>query len=257
MFLRYIFSAAFILCAAFVSAQDPASLFGAGMESGSTLNVLYRHDASGRIFATPRGFGLSFKRAKHVTGKTRSFYEIESQNLRHPKENKITGNSPERRRFVYGKINNVLLLRGMVGMQNVIFSKPDHKAVEIRYSYSLGATMAFAKPYYVQVDQVIGNNYTISGVAVFDDDNFSKNPTTVTGRGRWTEGLPELKFYPAASAKFNLSFEYAPYTNLIRALEVGCSLDYFPKALPIMARNSAESVVFTFHVGFVFGKKWY
>jgi len=69
--------------------------------------------------------------------------------------------------------------------------------------------------------------------------------------------LAETKIYPGASAKFNLSFEYAPYTNLIRAIETGISLDYFPKALPIMARNPKENFIVTFHVGFVFGSKWY
>lgn len=252
MFLRYIFFTILILSNTIAFAQDPASLFGAGVENGSNLNVLYRHDASVRFFATPRGYGASFKRGKHVTAKTRSFFEVETQNLKHPKEIKITGNSTERRRFVYGKINSVLLLRGALGLQNVIFTKPDNKAVEIRYSYSLGATLAFAKPYYIQVDQPYGTK-----IVVFDDESFSKNPTTVTGRGRFTDGLNELKLYPAVTAKFNLSFEYAPYVNLIRAIETGIAIDYFPKALPIMARNPSENLVFTLHVGFVFGKKWY
>lgn len=256
MFSRQFFFIFLCFCGTLAWAQDPASLLGAGLEDGKNMNVLYRNDAVGKIYATPRGYGASFRRGKHVTAKTRSFYEIDAQNLKYPKETKLTGNAPERRRFVYGKINNVLLLRGALGLQNVIYGKPDSKAVEIRYSYSIGPTIAFVKPYYVQVDQVYGMN-TISSVAVFDDDNFSKTQTTVTGRGRFTDGLAELKFYPAATAKFNLSFEYAPYTNLIRAVEIGFSIDYFPKALPIMARNPAENLVFTFNLGFVFGKKWY
>lgn len=248
---------AFLFCG-FLSAQDITLPGGMNYEDGTNLNVLYRNDASGKIFATTRGYGLSFKRGKHITGMKRLFYEFETQNLKHPKEIKLEGNSTERRRFVYGKINSVLLLRGAVGMQNVVFRKGDIKAVEVRYSYSVGPTLAFAKPYYVQVEKILGNNLRITDIAVFDDSDFNNAQTTmVTGRGRFTDGLTELKFYPAVTAKFNLSFEYAPYTNLIRAFEIGCSLDYFPKALPIMARNPAENLVFTFNVGFVFGKKWY
>ncbi|MBL7930852.1 MAG: hypothetical protein JNL60_03065, partial [Bacteroidia bacterium] len=71
------------------------------------------------------------------------------------------------------------------------------------------------------------------------------------------DGVTEMKFYPGLTAKFNLSFEYAPFTNLIRAIETGVSLDYFPKAVPLMAYNPAENFIVTLHVGFVFGRKWY
>ena len=62
---------------------------------------------------------------------------------------------------------------------------------------------------------------------------------------------------PGATAKFNLSFEYAPYTNLIRALETGVSVDYFPKAVSLMAKNPSENLLITIHLGFVFGRKWF
>jgi hypothetical protein len=79
----------------------------------------------------------------------------------------------------------------------------------------------------------------------------------VIGKGRFSNGLAETKIYPGINGKLNLSFEYASYTNLIRAIETGISVDFFPKALPIMARNKAENLIVTFHVGFVFGKKWF
>jgi len=225
-----------------------------GGDNGTTLNILYRNEASGKIYANTRGFGLLFRRGKHVTAKTRSYFEIDVQNLKHPKEVKVTGDAQDRKRFVYGKINNVLLLRGAVGLQNVLFSKADNKAVEVRYSYSLGPTLAFLKPYYVQKTNNFRNELNQKTVK-FNEDTFTQD--SVIGRGAFTDGLSELKVYPGINAKFNLSFEYAPYTNLIRAIETGVSLDYFPKGLQIMARNPSENIIITFHVGFVFGRKWF
>lgn len=233
----------------FLLAQDRTI---AGAENGTNLNVLYRNEASGKVYANTRGFGLSFKRAKHVTAKTRSFFEIDAQNLKHPKEIKVSGDATDRKRFVYGKLNSVLLLRGNIGLQNIIFSKADSKAVEIRYSSSVGATFAFAKPYYVQVVRRYNSS---EKTEKFNSDSFTQD--SVIGRGAFTDGLAETKIYPGVNAKFNLSFEYAPYTNLIRAIETGISIDYFPKALPIMARNPAENIVVTFHIGFVFGQRWF
>jgi len=224
----------------------------AGAENGTTLNVLYRNEASGKVFASTRGLGASFKKSKHVTAKTRSFYEIELQSLRHPKEIRVTGDAPTRKRFVYGKVNTVFLLRGDIGLQNIIFSKADNKAVEVRYSSSIGGSIAFAKPYYVQVVTRYGNT---EKAVPFNSDSFTQD--SVIGRGTFSEGLAETKIYPGVNAKFNLSFEYAPYTNLVRAIETGIVVDYFPKSLPIMARNPRENIVVSLYIGFVFGQKWF
>jgi len=260
MFKKYYFCVLSLLFgyALTLKSQD---ITKAGYDNGTTLNVLYRNDASGKIYAATRGFGASYRRGKHVNAKTRSFYEIDAQNLKYPKEIKVSGDAADRRRFVYGKINNVLLLRAAIGLQNTLFSKADNKAVEVRFAYSLGPTIAFAKPYYVQVQRTLSNSAASQdALAVFDDASFS-DPTyssvNVTGRASILQGVSETKIYPAISAKFNLSFEYAPYTNLIRAIETSITLDYFPKALPIMARNAAENIVIQLNVGFVFGKKWY
>jgi hypothetical protein len=226
-------------------------------DNGTNLNVLYRNDASGKIYLTPRGMGFMFRQAKHVTVKTRSYYEVDLQALKHPKEIKTIGTSVTKKRFVYGKLNNVLLLRGALGLQKTIHAKGDIKAVEIRYSYSLGPTFAFAKPYYVKVNRRLSGSYPLPAeqIVKFDADNFTVD--SIAGRGGFLKGLEEIKVYPAVTAKFNLSFEYAPYTNLIRAIETGISVDYFPKSLPIMARNNSENLIITLHLGFVFGQKWY
>lgn len=248
---RKLLSGILMVCAGHLALAQDRTI--AGAENGTTLNVLYKNEASGKIYANTRGFGVAFKRAKHVTAKTRSFYEFDAQNLKHPKEIKVTGEAQDRKRFVYGKVNSVLLVRGGVGLQNIIFSKADNKAVEIRYSTSIGGTIGFAKPYYVQV--VRRHNNTSEQAVKFNSDSFTQD--SVIGRGTFSDGLEETKIYPGLNAKFNLSFEYAPYTNLIRAIETGVSLDYFPKALPIMARNPSENIIITFHVGFVFGQKWF
>lgn len=253
--MRSLCIALLALAPGLLCAQDPSL---AGYESGTNLNVLYRNEASGRIFATTRGFGLTFRQAKHVTQKTRSYYDIEIQNLRHPKEVKSVGTGSQRRRYVYGKANGVMLFRGAVGLQNVLFSKGDHKAVEVRYSYSLGPTFAFAKPYYVRVyHNRPGSGFTHESHILFDNENFKPDSGQIQGRSPFARGLNEMKIYAGATAKFNLSFEYAPYTNLIRALETGISVDYFPKAIPIMSRNPSENIIITFHLGFVFGRKWF
>ncbi|MDI1354812.1 MAG: hypothetical protein PSX36_07835 [bacterium] len=246
VFLAFLFNGAF-----FLNAQDEALI--SGSENGTNLNVLYRSDKTGKIYADTRGYGILFRQTKHVNAKTRSFYEIDIQSLKHPKEIRTIGDAQNRRRFVYGKLNTVFLLRGGLGLQNVIFKKGDMKAVEVRYSYSFGPVVAFAKPYYVQISTTASSQ--APNFIKFDDSDFVADTPNVIGRAAYSYGLGEMKLYPGLCGKFNLSFEYAPYTNLIRAIETGVSVDYFPKALPLMARNPSENVIITLHVGFVFGRK--
>jgi hypothetical protein len=242
-----------LLISNFLFGQD--QIIPDGYDNGTNLNVLYRRDMSAKLYADTRGYGLLFRQSKHVTAKTRTFYEIDLQTLRYPKEVKSQGEAQDRKRFVYGKINSVFLLRAGLGMQNVLFGKADNKAVEVRYSYSIGPVFAFAKPYYLQVYKT--SNARQSDLVKFDSGDFSPDSGRIIGRGPYTYGLSEMKIYPGLTAKFNLSFEYAPYTNLIRAIETGIYVDYFPKALPIMARNPAENLIVSLYVGFVFGRKWF
>src|SRR5687768_13560708 len=101
MFRRILpFAALLFLCSFSLKSQDKG---GGNYENGSTLNVLYRSDKVGKFYATTRGVGFLFRQGRHVNAKTRSFYEIDIQTLKHPKEKKVRGAADERPRFVYGK----------------------------------------------------------------------------------------------------------------------------------------------------------
>ena len=229
-----------------------------GQESGTNLNVLYSRDFSGKIYATARGYGASFHQGKHITARTRSFYEIDIQTQKHSTKIKSVVRSDEKNRLVFGTLNNVLLLRGSLGLQNTLFAKADNKAVEVRYSYCIGPVFAFAKPYYVRIyKQTVPGNRNLYDNVRFDDENVNSDSLSVAGHSAFSVGLNEMKIYPGINGKFNLSFEYASYTNLIRAIETGVSLDYFPKALPIMVKNPAENLIINVYIGFVFGNKWF
>ena len=222
-------------------------------KDGSSLNVLYRNEQTFEVYAHTRGYGLLYRRAKHVTGTRKSYLEIDLSTLKHPKEIKLNGTDIERKRYVYGKLNNILVLKASYGKQKVIAGKADKKAVEVRYSYSIGPGIAFAKPYYYTT--ATHDASSINKYRKFNPVTFT--PDSVIGRAPFSNGLGELSVYPFVAGKFNLSFEYSPYGNLVKAFETGVSVNYFPIGLPTMANNPAENIIVTIHLGFVFGKRWY
>lgn len=247
--LYLLFLLSFGLC---MHSQTPVAR--EAIDGGSESNVLYRKDHTGQIYLHTRGMGVLYRMSKHVTVKQRNYFEIDFNNIKHPKEVQVVGDAFDRKRFVYGKLNNVMLLKAAVGSQNVFYNKADLEAVEVRYAYSIGPGIAFLKPYYVQVDRVQSNSVVTDEVP-FNEDTFTID--SINGRASFFKGFDGIKVRPVITGKFNVSFEYAHYTNIIRALEVGVCVDYFPFAIPIMARNPSENFVVSLRLGFVFGRKYY
>lgn len=244
-----------VITAAFSCLVSFAQSTSQAIANGQDPNVLYRNEASFGIFAHSRGFGVNYMRAKHVTGTRKRLFEIEGLNLKHPKEVKVSNNADNSKRFIYGKLNTVFLLRAGVGYQTTVFKRADKKSVEIRTAYFVGGNLSFAKPNYILVYRQSANGNKYQESVKYDPNIYTVD--SISGKGPFIDGLGQTKVYPGVYAKVNLSFEYAPYSNLVRAIEVGAIFDYYPKALPIMARNPAENFILTLYVGFVFGKKWF
>jgi hypothetical protein len=141
------FSYSFLLL--FLSSLCFSQSTSQAIANGQDPNVLYRNEMSFGVFAHSRGFGVNFMRAKHVTGTRKRLLEVEALNMKHPKEIKVSNNIDNNKRFVYGKLNSVLLFRAGVGYQTTIFKRSDRKSVEISSSYYLGGNLTFAKPNYV------------------------------------------------------------------------------------------------------------
>ncbi len=248
--MRYLFVITIFF---FISFDASAQIIPDYEKQGSDLNVLYRNEQTFGFYAHTRGYGAFYRRSRHVTGKSKAFYELNLNTLKHPKEVKLAGTDRERKRYVYGKLNSIAILYAGVGKQQTIASKADKKAVEVRYAYSLGPGVAFAKPYYYAT--ITKDASGLNKYRRFNENTFTQD--SVIGRAPFQNGLTEMSFYPFAAAKFNLSFEYAPYTNLVKALEVGVSAQFFPIGLRTMARNPSERLVLNLHLAMVFGSRWY
>ncbi len=251
MYQRYFY----ILICLFLTGTFYSQSTQQAIANGQDPNVLYRNEMSFGIFAHSRGFGLNFYRAKHVTATRKKILEVQALNMKHPKEIKISNNVDNSKKFIYGKLNNILLFRGGVGYQTTLFRRADRKSVEIRSSYYLGGNATFAKPTYILVLRKNSNEMSYQEAVKYNPEVHTID--SIYGRGPLVDGLSELKIYPAAYAKVNLSFEFAPMSNKVKAIETGLIVDYYPKALPIMAHNPAENFIVTVYVGFVFGKKWF
>jgi|SRR6218665_513201 len=254
MFKKFLFLFAGICCSSGLLAQELKDDL-TRLQNGEDLNVLYRNESSFGIYAhTAGGIGLSYRRGKHVTGKRKRMFEVETQNFKHPKEIKSVNSYFENSKgFIYGKLNSFFVVRPGVGYQNVLYQKSDKKSVEIRYSYFLGATLTFAKPVYLEI--IRDPNEGSVSTERYNPDEHSID--VIYGKAPFFKGMEKTTIHPGGYAKAALSFEYADRYNSIKAIETGAVLDVYVTPLPMMAYVKKQQVFVSLYLKIIWGKKWF
>ena len=228
------------------------------------IGVLYRYEMSGGILAHSSGFGINFRKGKHLTGYKKRMLEIELVSMKHPKEHKSFNPSNEAKGYIFGKQNSFSILRGGIGIQKVITSKASKGGVEVRYLYYGGVSLGFLKPVYLEI--LREDNSNPPGIKIVTEKYDPQKHTTgnIYGKAPYTKGLFETRMLPGIYGKFGLSFEYGALDDKIRAIETGVTIDLYYKKAPIMAKidnnvddyNPNKQFFFSFYINILYGNKW-
>jgi hypothetical protein len=233
---------------------------GQALEAGQDVNVLFRNEATGNFSAHTRGFSANYRRLWHVTGTRKRLIEFELLNMRHPKEEKVKHDHGKS--YYYGKLNNLTFIRAGYGYQQTLYRRAERKSIEVRMVYSVGPTICFAKPVFLEIQYPDtlsiasgGGDNVITKIEAYDPAKH--NQDNILGRAPLFYGLGQTAVYPGAHAKLGFSFEYGELRNSIKALETGVVVDYFPVGIKTMAYVPAENFFVTLYVGFTFGKRWF
>lgn len=243
IFFKYLFIP-FLLISSLSFAQKP--------EEGSTGDLLlYRNEVQWGAFAHDKGLGVYFRKGNHKTGTIKRFLEADFLNMKHPKEFK-SDNPFENGRYVYGKVNSLLLLRTGFGHQVVLNGKDHRKGVEVRYHYFIGSSLGLLKPVYLEIIHNENNNRRIVPEKHDPDIHHVSN---IFGRSPFTKGIDELKLEPGIYGKFGFSFEYSAFDDVVRALETGIVIDAFRRKVPVMGIIPNNQVFASFYISVVFGKR--
>jgi hypothetical protein len=216
--------------------------------------VLLKREMTFGVTAHSLGLGLNFRLGSNKTFFNSRIVEVELVSMKHPKQIRVI--NPyyyDARSYVYGKLNHVYMLRAGFGYKKLLNRKPYWGGIELRVLYMGGVSLAFAKPVYLIFWD---ETYSYKVVEKYDPDNYYHSSEYIYGRAPWVEGLGEIKIYPGIFAKAGLNFEFGKLNSKIRALEAGGVLEYFPKAIPIMAYNPANNLFMTFYINFSLGKRY-
>lgn len=202
------------------------------------------------------GWGLDFRRGKHITGYKKRVFEAELVSMKHAKEiRSVNPYFDNAKSFFYGKMNTLTVLRTGVGKQKVIYSKAEKGGVEVRLNYTAGLSLGFAKPVYLNIlyPTQYDREYEVVVEKYDPEKHYIDN---IYGRAPFTEGFSEIKVYPGGYAKLGFSFESGNYADDVKVIEVGAALDAFGKKIPIMAYAENNQFYFNFYINLLYGRKW-
>lgn len=219
--------------------------------------VLMKNEATfGVNFHTSGTIGLQFRRSFNLTGYKKWIFESDIVGLKHPKEIKTVNRYFDNAKsYVYGKLNTFNSLRVGTGIQQVLYSKAEKNGIEIRLVYSGGLSLGILKPVYLNILKDNGK-FGEKGISVEKYNPEEHYIDNIYGRAPFTEGLDELGFRPGLYGRLGFNFEYAPIFEDVKSIEVGATVDAFPKDIPIMAFIDNKQLFLSFYITIMYGRKW-
>lgn len=249
----YILLVVFFFLSGFASGQESIN----GDLEDVAEQIIYNRERTFNIAAHNLGYSLNFKPAKNITAFRTRLLNFELLTMKSPKQVKIINpyynNS---KRYVYGKLNDVFILRGGYGIKKLLNQKPYWGGIELRWLIEGGASIAFQKPYYyfvINIEQGLNGNLVIETKRY---DEATTSTDDIYGRAPFTKGLGEVSLRPGLYFKSGLNFEFGYVKTQIKAAEVGAAIEFYPQGVSIMADNRNQNFFLTFYISFGFGKRY-
>lgn len=213
--------------------------------------IIYRTERAIDLRLHPNGYAIGMSFGDIRTYYKTKYYQIEIGRMFDPREESQNRNlayfvNELSNSFKYGKVNEMMVVRGGVGRKIFISEKQKRKGIAIGYKYEVGPSIAVLKPYYLDliykeqqdmqvVDRVRSEKYSEENAEKFLDIN------SIYGSSGFRKGWGELSFIPGLQAKGALFFSLGAFDKYIKSIEVGAMADVYIRKVPIMAETEAVS----------------
>lgn len=228
--------------------------------------VIYNKQTTFAIQLRSNGYGAFIEWARMKNRNYATLYQLEFAEIKHPKENKVQFlnnssiipivNNP----VIYAKQNYFYNLKFAYGQSRRIGDKGNKNGVSVNAVYMGGVSLGLMRPYYIRVVNFQQNN-EVSEIKYGDnaDDDLAfvgeRSGYGIEGGAGLGKGWGEIKIRPGAYAKGGLRFDYGRFNEVVSALEVGLTADFYAQKVPIMVDYKADQLFFGAYLAIEFGKR--
>lgn len=218
--------------------------------------LVYSKQSIFGIQARTNGYGVFYELGRMKSNYKTNIYRIDITEVKSQKEVKLTNNGTNpnffTNPFIYGKINSFYQVTLGFGQQHMLGQKGNKNGVAVSAVYNAGLAIGLLKPYFLEVQDQNGQNKIIK-YSVADSSLFLG--PTIVGGGGIGKGFNEMKIKPGGFAKAALRFDYGRYNEVVSAVEIGLSADFYASKIPIMIGSKDKQLFFQGYVAVVFGRR--
>lgn len=212
---------------------------------GKKIAYRFENNINANLYTRGMGVGYSYGRIKGIY-KT-NYTNLELTYYRNAKEKRSSSKfSSSPRTFIYGKQYSSYNLKVSKSRSQLLFYKGESKGVRINMVQKLGFNLGILKPYYLNLRTDDFNEYT---AMKFEDDNIRfLTPSMIHSGADLGTGILESTINPGGTAEFGLNFDFGEYTDLVRILEVGTTLDVYARDISVMVFGDSSRYFLTLYV---------
>jgi len=215
--------------------------------------VAYKKHFAFGIKLISDGYGISFEKGYSKSVKKATLFQLEISERKHQKEEKQSNPNPgvSSSPIIYGKINFFYPIKLGVQKQFLLGNKSNKNGVSVTGNIGGGLCIGLLRPYEVEVDK----NGTRTFVKYESEDSLLFRSGPFYGGPGVGKGWNSLKFTPGLYVKPGLRFDYGRYNDLVAAIEVGVTAEFYTKKIPQMIDNKQKQLFFSAYFTVLFGKR--
>lgn len=197
------------------------------------------------------GYGVFFELGRASSVKKALLYQLEISERKSNKEYKQNSYFSNSVPYIYGKENYFYPVKLGVQQQILLGNKANKNGVAVTGNYGGGVSLALLRPYYLQIQ----NGNSIQYVKYNSADSAQFLSGYALGGPGLGKGWNELTVTPGLYAKAAVRFDYGKFNQMISAIEVGVTGEFYSKKIPLMVYNPEKQFFFSGYVAIMFGKR--
>lgn len=203
------------------------------------------------------GYGLFMSFGKIIDRSNKRLYNIELQEIKHPKQTLSRSIHPNgnAQSYYFGKQNSFYNLNFNYLREKVLAEKGRKGGVFISLRYGGGLSLGLLKPYYLQLAGSDGSEIRAKYDIEDETSTLFLSESRILGSSGFFIGLDETKIIPGLTVQSSFVFDWAVYNQFIKAVEVGVMVNAYYKRVPIMINTDANFLMGNLFVKMLFGER--
>ena len=201
---------------------------------------------------TSDGYGgsLEFGRARSV--RKALLFQLDITERKHVKERKELPGQFQTSPTIYGKVNYFYPVKLGVQQQLLLGNKSNKNGVSVTANFGGGLSLGLLRPYIIEVltadEKLLDVTFESDPIEFFTLDHHHHGPTLF-------KGWDQLTVVPGIYVKPSVRFDYGKYNEMVNAIEVGLTAEYFSKKIEQMAFIEPKSFFIGGYVSILLGRR--